>query len=185
VNIRLISATNKNLDDEVRKGTFREDLFYRISVFPIKLPSLRERKADIPLLAEHFINRYSQRERKNVDGIQREALNILMGYHWPGNVRELENAIERAVVITNLPQISVEDLPPHIVTIGKERIADSADIEDPVETLPKWIEKLEIDVLRKALLEFEGNITKVAKKLGIGRATIYRKAKKYNLPISR
>ena len=185
VNIRLISATNKNLDEEVRKGSFREDLFYRISVFPIKLPSLRERKADIPLLAEHFIARYSQRERKNVDGIQREALNILMGYHWPGNVRELENAIERAVVITGLPQIAVEDLPPHIVTIGKERIADSADIEDPVETLPKWIEKLEIEVLRKALLEFEGNISQVAKKLGIGRATIYRKAKKYNLPISR
>ena len=185
VNIRLISATNKNLDEEVRKGTFREDLFYRISVFPIKLPPLRDRRADIPLLAAHFIDRYSKREKKSVESIHHEALNILMSYHWPGNVRELENAIERAVVIVSSKKIDVEDLPPHIVTIGKERIADPASIADPVETLPKWIEKLEIEVLRKTLLEFEGNITRAAKKLGIGRATIYRKAKKYNLPISR
>jgi len=179
VNIRLISATNKNPEEEVRQGTFREDLFYRISVFPVKLPPLRERKEDIPLLAAHFCQRYSEREKKTVNSIHPEALKILMGYHWPGNVRELENAIERAVVITGATEIVENDLPPHIVTIGKE------DITDINETLPRWIEKLEIEVLRKTLLEFEGNISQVAKKLGIGRATIYRKAKKYNLPISR
>ena len=185
VDIRLISATNKNLEEEVRQGRFREDLYYRISVFPLKLPPLSERKADIPLLAAHFLDRYCKREKKKVDGIVHEALNILIGYHWPGNVRELENAIERAVVITGVRKIRVEDLPPHIVTIGKERIGDQPQISEPVESLPQWIERLEVDVLRKTLLEFEGNITKAARKLGIGRATIYRKAKKYNLPISR
>jgi len=179
VDIRLISATNKNLDEEVRNGTFREDLFYRISVFPIRLPTLRERKDDVPPLAAHFCKMYSKREKKEVNGIHPDALKILMGYHWPGNVRELENAIERAVIICGATEILEEDLPPHIVTIGKEELTG------PGETLPQWIEKLEIEVLRKTLLEYEGNITQAAKKLGIGRATIYRKAKKYNLPISR
>lgn len=179
VNIRLISATNKNLEEEVRKGTFREDLFYRISVFPIKLPPLRERKEDISLLATQFLKRYSQREVKNVERVHPEALKTLMNYHWPGNVRELENAVERAVVITGTREIQTSDLPPHIAATSKEEMAY------PEESLPQWIEKLEVDVLRKTLLEFEGNISQAAKKLGIGRATIYRKAKKYNLPISR
>ncbi len=183
VNIRLISATNKNLEEEVRKGLFREDLFYRVSVFPIKLPPLRERKEDIPLLVAHFFERYAKRENKTIKGIQPDALKILLNYHWPGNVRELENAIERAVVITGSPTLRVEDLPPHIVTIGQT--IGKEEFTYTGEALPQWIEKLEVDVLRKTLLEFEGNITKAAKKLGIGRATIYRKAKKYNLPISR
>jgi DNA-binding NtrC family response regulator len=180
VNIRLISATNKNLWEMVRKGLFREDLFYRISVFPIRLPPLRDRKSDIPLLCGHFIKRYAAREKKVLKGIHPESLKLLMKYHWPGNVRELENTIERAVVITNSSEIHVEDLQPHIVAIGKGLAVEPSD-----ETLPEWIEKLEIDVLRKTLLEYEGNITKAAKKLGIGRATIYRKARKYDLPISR
>jgi DNA-binding NtrC family response regulator len=179
VNIRLISATNKNLEEEVRKGNFREDLFYRISVYPIKLPPLRERKEDIPLLTAHFIKRYSKREKKGIEKIQPEALKILYNYNWPGNIRELENTIERAVVITNTKTIVVDDLPPHVVAMGEK---EPITIE---ETLPQWKEKQEIEILRKTLLEFEGNITRTAKKLGIGRATIYRKAKKYHLPISR
>jgi transcriptional regulator with PAS, ATPase and Fis domain len=185
VNIRLITATNKNLEDEVRKGNFREDLFYRISVFPLRIPPLRDRRTDIPLLVENFIRRYSKRERKKVEGIQREAIRILMVYHWPGNVRELENAIERAVVIASEKELRVNDLPPHIVKIGREGVTDAVGVSAKGETLPQWIEKLEVEVLHKTLLEFEGNITRAAKKLGIGRATIYRKAKKYNLPISR
>jgi DNA-binding NtrC family response regulator len=185
VNIRLISASNKSLEEEVRKGGFREDLFYRISVFPIKLPPLRERRSDIPLLVARFIQRYGEREKKKVTGIRPDALKVLSDYHWPGNVRELENAIERAVVIAAAELIRTEDLPPHIVMIGKERFADSIDTSVEMESLPEWIEKLEIDILRKTLLEFEGNIAQAAKKLGIGRATIYRKAKKYHLPISR
>ncbi|MCJ7812021.1 sigma-54 dependent transcriptional regulator [bacterium] len=179
VYIRLLSATNKNLEEEVRKGTLREDLYYRISAFPIKLPPLRERKEDIPLLVSHFLQRYSNRENKKVDSIQREALKVLLGYHWPGNVRELENVIERAVVINSSGKIEINDLPQHIETLGRE----GTEYSD--ETLPRWIERLEIEILQKTLLEFEGNITQAAKKLGIGRATIYRKAKKYNLPISK
>lgn len=179
VNIRLLSATNKNLEDEVRKGTFREDLYYRISVFPIKLPPLRERKEDIPILAAHFLKRYNKREKKNVKEIHPEALKVLMGYHWPGNVRELENVIERAVVITNAQEIEIRDIPKHVTAIGKEGFVGHEG------TLPRWIEKLEEEVMRRTLLECEGNITRAAKKLGIGRATIYRKAKKYKLPITR
>ena len=179
VNIRLISATNQNLEEKVQEGSFRGDLFYRISVFPIKLPPLRERKEDIPYLSAHFIDRYTRREKKNVRGVENEALKVLMGYHWPGNVRELENAIERAVVLCTVAKIRKEDLPPHIIPFGESRMEYSG------ESLPEWIEQLEIEVLRKTLLEFEGNVTQAAKKLGIGRATIYRKAKKYNLPISR
>jgi transcriptional regulator with PAS, ATPase and Fis domain len=179
VDIRLISATNKDLWEEVQAGSFREDLYYRVSVFPIKLPPLRERKDDIPLLAEYFIKKYSKRENKTIEEVDPEVIRTLSGYHWPGNVRELENTIERAVVITNTSVITVEDLPPHILAIGQEGVTE------PEESLPKWIEKLEVEVLRKTLLEYEGNISKAAKKLGIGRATIYRKAKKYRLPISR
>ncbi|MBN1782990.1 sigma-54-dependent Fis family transcriptional regulator [bacterium] len=179
VNIRLISATNKDLWEEVQAGSFREDLYYRISVFPIRLPPLRERKDDIPLLCEYFTKKYSKRENKNIEKIEPEVIRTLSGYHWPGNVRELENTIERAVVITNTPVLKPEDLPSHILTIGDD---DKAATDD---SLPKWIEKLEIEVLRKTLLEYEGNISKAAKKLGIGRATIYRKAKKYRLPVTR
>jgi DNA-binding NtrC family response regulator len=179
VDIRLISATNKDLWEEVQKGNFREDLYYRISVFPIKLPPLRDRKEDIPLLVNYFIQRYNKRENKKIEGIEPDTLNILSGYHWPGNVRELENTIERAVVITSASKIMLDDIPSHIIAVGQDGPIEME------ESLPKWIEKLEIEVLRKTLLEFEGNISKAAKELGIGRATIYRKAKKYRLPISR
>jgi two-component system response regulator AtoC len=177
VEIRFISATNKDLEDEMKKGLFREDLFYRVSVFPIKLPALRERKEDIPLLAAHFLQKYSQQEGKEINGISADALDLMMAYNWPGNVRELENAIERAVVLATTSEISVKDLPSGVRSLGEKRLYESDD------TLAGWIEKLEEDALRQALLECEGNISKTAKKLGIGRATIYRKAKKYGLPM--
>ncbi|MBN2416116.1 sigma-54-dependent Fis family transcriptional regulator [bacterium] len=183
VNIRLISATNKNLEEEVRAGRFREDLFYRVSVFPIKLPPLRERREDILLLAETFLKRFAARENKEIATFKPEALTSLLAYHWPGNVRELENVIERAVVIASGSHITPDDLPAHITEAAKKQ--PSAFGIGDLQSLPEWIEKIEIDVLRKTLLEFEGNISRTAKKLGIGRATVYRKAKKYNLPISR
>jgi len=177
VEIRFISATNKDLEEEMKKGLFREDLFYRISVFPIKLPPLRDRKEDIPLLAAHFLQKYSQQEGKQIDGISADALDLMMAYNWPGNVRELENAIERAVVLAITSEISVKDLPAGIRSLGEKHLYESDN------TLAGWIEKLEEDALRQALLECEGNISRTAKKLGIGRATIYRKAKKYGLPM--
>ena len=177
VDVRVISATNKDLEEAKQKGEFREDLFYRISVFPIKLPPLRDRREDIPLLAAHFVNKYAQAERKPVESISPDALELLMAYNWPGNVRELENAIERAVVLASNPEINARDLPNTVRAIGEKKIYESDN------TLSSWIEKLEEEALRKALLENGGNISQTAKKLGIGRATIYRKAKKYGLPM--
>ncbi len=177
IDTRVISATNKNLEDAVKKGEFREDLYYRISVFPIKLPPLRERKEDIPLIAAHFLNKYSLQEGKQIEQISPEALELLMAYHWPGNVRELENTIERAVVLATPPEIGARDLPASIRSLGEKKIYESDN------KLSNWIEKLEEQALKQALLECEGNISQTAKKLGIGRATIYRKAKKYGLPM--
>ncbi len=177
VDTRVISATHKDLEEAVKKEEFREDLYYRISVFPIKLPALRERKEDIPLLAAHFLNKYAEQESKEIEAISPDALELLMAYHWPGNVRELENTIERGVVLANPPEIAARDLPTSIRSLGEKKIYESDN------KLSSWIEKLEEEALRQALLECEGNISQTAKRLGIGRATIYRKAKKYGLPM--
>ncbi len=177
VDVRVISATNRDLEDAMKKGEFREDLYYRLSVFPIKLPPLRDRREDIPLLAAHFLKRYCDQENKQIEGIHPDALELMMAYHWPGNVRELENAIERAVVLASGTEVTAKELPPAVRSIGEKKIYESDN------TLSKWIENLEEKALRDALLENEGNISKTAKKLGIGRATIYRKAKKYGLPM--
>ena len=177
VDVRVISATNVDLEEAVKNGTFREDLFYRISVFPIRLPSLRERREDIPLLAAHFLEKYCNQESKQIEGIAPDALELLMAYGWPGNVRELENAIERATLLASTSEITPKDLPNSVRAIGEKKIYEKD------ATLSSWIEKLEEDALRQALLECEGKISKTAKKLGIGRATIYRKAKKYGLPM--
>lgn len=185
VNVRFISATNKNLEEEVAAGRFREDLFYRLSVFPIKLPPLRERAADIIQLATHFLTRYGQREQKTFDGLTPDAARALTGYHWPGNVRELENVIERAVVLASGTQIRLDDLSPHIRSAQLDAKFTPSVLNPEHETLPQWIEKMEIEILHRTLLEFEGNISQTARKLGIGRATVYRKAKKFHLPISR
>ncbi|MCH8872799.1 sigma-54-dependent Fis family transcriptional regulator, partial [candidate division KSB1 bacterium] len=109
VDTRVISATNKNLEEAVKKGEFREDLYYRISVFPIKLPALRERKEDIPLLAAHFLNKYAEQESKEIEAISPDALELLMAYHWPGNVRELENVIERSMILSDGDQLDLGD----------------------------------------------------------------------------
>jgi DNA-binding NtrC family response regulator len=177
VDVRVISATNKDLEEAIKTGEFREDLYYRISVFPIKLPPLRERKEDIPLLAAHFLDKYAKQENKELEGVAPDALELLMAYNWPGNVRELENCIERAVVLASAREITPKDLPNSVRSIGEKKIYESDN------TLSSWIEKLEEDALRNALLENGGNISQTAKKLGIGRATIYRKAKKYGLPM--
>ncbi|MBC8180588.1 sigma-54-dependent Fis family transcriptional regulator [candidate division KSB1 bacterium] len=179
VDVRVISATNKDLEEAMNNNEFREDLYYRLSVFPIKLPPLRDRKEDIPLIAAFFLKKYNEQENKHIEGISPDALELLMAYSWPGNVRELENAIERAVVLAVTENVSVKDLPAAVRSIGEKKIYESDN------TLSSWIEKLEQEALTQALLENEGNISKTAKKLGIGRATIYRKAKKYGLPIKK
>src|SRR4030066_2381247 len=117
---RRVAATNEKLEASMKKGKFREDLFYRLHVFPIFLPDLKDRKEDIPLLAYHFLDLYLKENQKQINGISREAMNLLMEYYWPGNVRELENAIERAVIMADRDYLTPRDFPKNL----KERLTD-------------------------------------------------------------
>ena len=165
---RVIAATNRNLEDAIKDGIFREDLFYRLNVISFKMSTLRERKEDIPLLAEYFLHRYSQETNKPVDLISREAMDEMMLYEWPGNVRELENAIERAVVVTKGRTILPADLP----------IFRSEHVAVPKDNTLKGIEKAHIIQI---LNENQWNIAKSSKILGIDRSTLYSKIKRYKI----
>ncbi len=168
VDIRLICATNKNLEKAVEEGTFREDLYYRINVFTIILPPLRERRPDIPLLAQHFVQRYAVSMNKPIENISPSAMDLLIRHDWPGNVRELENAIERAMVVGKPPSIKPEDLPFQL--LGEKREPDDYSLAAS--------EKRHIaNVLEKT----SGNIKRAAELLQIDRVTLYNKIKKYKL----
>jgi len=168
VDFRVIAATNRNLEKAIKDTTFREDLFYRLNVVSIKMPSLSQRKEDIPLLAEHFLRRFVQETNKTIDKISREAMDELMLYDWPGNVRELENAIERAVVVGKERQIRSEDLP--ILCYGP--------FHAPRNNSLKEVEKNHI---RQILTDNDWNIARSAKILEIDRSTLYSKIKRYDL----
>lgn len=172
VDVRIISATNKNLEEEVKKGNFREDLYYRLNVIRIHIPPLRERKEDIPPLVEHFIKIYSKKENKDIKGITDDALKILMKYNFPGNVRELENIIERAVVLTDSNYIKKEDLA-GIVDIKKEYIKTGK--------LYEVIENVEKEMIIEALKRNKWVQTKAAEELGISERVLRYKLKKYGI----
>jgi DNA-binding NtrC family response regulator len=165
---RVIAATNRNLDEAIDEGTFRKDFYYRLNVISFQMPSLRERREDIPLLTEHFLHRFSQETNKPVDQISREAIDEMMLYEWPGNVRELENAIERAVVVGKSRKILVEDLPILLPEYSSP----------PLEKSIKEVEKSHIIQM---LGENHWNIAKTAKILGIDRSTLYAKIKLYKI----
>jgi DNA-binding NtrC family response regulator len=165
---RLICATNKDLDKLVADGVFREDLYYRINVFSVPLPPLRERSDDIPLLALHFIEKYARAMGKPTKEISPEAAAMLVSYRWPGNVRELQNAIERAMVIGREPQIVPADLPLRL----------EANNTDPNE---RTLSALEKDHIEGVLREHDGNVTQAARVLGIDRGTLYNKMRKYGI----
>ena len=171
VNVRVIAATNKDLGEEVKKGNFREDLYYRLNVIPINLPPLRERKGDIPLLVEYFLKRLSTQSGKGIKELSPGAMQSLINYNWPGNVRELENVLEYAFVLTKGKIIEAKALPPALRSSGiiwsKDKIASLEDNE----------KKFLIEMLN----EFNWNKLQVAKRLGISRSTLYAKLKKYNL----
>ncbi len=185
VDVRIVSATNRNLEAAIKQNLFREDLYYRLSVFPVTLPALRDRKEDIPLLTAHFFERFKIREKKTeLQSIAKITLEALINYPWPGNVRELENAIERAVVISSGPEITLDDLPQIIRTFGVEIHSGSRDSYiDLTGTMDEIIERVEEKVIRKTYEECNGNVSELARRLNLGRATIYRKAEKYGLPI--
>lgn len=172
VDVRIISATNKNLKDEVKTGRFREDLFYRLNVIPIHLPPLRQRKSDIPLLAKHFLEEAEQESRKTVPELARESLDVLLDYHWPGNVRELKNVIQFSVVRSRGNKILPSDLPAEV----------SQNTDTPLRVAGRYSEqetlqakgKLDIESVKTAIKKTGGNKSKAARVLGVGRATLYR-----------
>jgi len=165
---RVIAATNRNLEDAIKDGIFREDLYYRLNVISFTMSPLREHKEDIPLLAEHFLHRFSQETNKPIDGISREALDEMMLYEWPGNVRELENAIERAVVVGKGRTIMPDDLP----IFRLEHITVSKD---------NSLREVEKAHIIQILNENQWNIAKSSKTLGIDRSTLYSKIKRYKI----
>lgn len=175
VDVRLITATNKDIPKAIEERDFREDLYYRINVVEIRLPSLRERKDDVPLLAEHFLKLYSRRSDKNIDKISPQTLKILMQYDWPGNVRELQSAIQYSVAFSNKDIILPEFLPSHIKTENGKRIPN---IRNDHMTL----REIESAYINHILDSFPKNLTKASEILGVSKATLYRKMKEYGKP---
>ncbi len=172
VDVRIISATNKNLKDEVNKGKFREDLYYRLNVIPIHLPPLRHRKNDIPLLAAHFLKEAEQDSPNAVPQLASESLDLMFDYHWPGNVRELKNVIQFSIVRSRGENIIPSDLPVEI-TQGKDLTFKAVDRGYSLETTPAR-DKLNIHSVKAAIKQTGGNKSKAARVLGVGRATLYR-----------
>ena len=176
--VRLISATNKNLENRVKEGEFREDLYYRLMVVPITLPPLRDRDGDVPLLAQAFLKEFAKVNGKSIDGLSAEALEVMLHYHWPGNVRELRAAMEHAVVFCRSETVTLRDLPANVRT-GVSALS-------PVTAAPALsaditVKDAEKELIIKALKECGGNRTSAANKLGISRRTLHRKLHTYHL----
>lgn len=207
VDIRIISATNKSLLEQVKRGEFREDLYYRLNVFPITLPPLRQRREDIADLARGFLARFAAEEGKKLRGISAEVLGLLGDYDWPGNVRQLENAMFRAVVLADndeltlaeFPQIAAqmegfdvrippappslsgerrEDMPPRIVQVP---VRDPNALDLVAGSDMRSLDELEREIIKFALAHYRGHMSEISRKLGIGRSTLYRKLKDYGL----
>lgn len=188
--VRIIAASNINLESAVEQGTFRRDLFYRLSVFPIRLSPLRERPEDIHPLVIHFLEHYKQKTGRFISGISKEALSALVSYDWPGNVRELENAIERAIIIASGRQIELDDLPEAVSRHALEARAHLRHERIEAEregrtllleiTVPSSIDEIERQAIEATLDYTSGDKTRAARALGIGRKTLYRKLQQYN-----
>lgn len=173
-NVRVIAATNRNLEELLEQGMFREDLYYRLNVFPIHIPPLRERRSDILLLADHFIEKYAANNRKIVRRISTPAIELLSNYHWPGNVRELENVVERAVLLSVDEVIHPHNLPPSLQS------AESSNT-DLHGTLEEALENLERDLIQDALKSTKGNMARAARILGITERIMGLRVKKYGI----
>ena len=215
VDVRVISATNRDLGEEVKAGRFREDLYYRLNVFPVEIPALRDRREDIPALIDHFIRRYNAEERRDVRGVRHEVLEVLSEYNWPGNVRQLENAVFRAVVLAESPYLSAADFPllaEQFKAAGIDDgppMLDGADGESgapaparakappPVAAASdgvaifdregnlRSLQEIEKDLIQLAIDTYEGKMSEVARRLGMGRSTLYRKLREHDLEIKR
>jgi PAS domain S-box-containing protein len=181
VDVRIVAATNRDLEHLVAEGKFREDLFYRLNVILIRLPELRERSEDIPLLVEHFIERFNHHIGRDIHGVDPEAMALLVRYPFPGNVRELENVLEHAYIVTRGPNIGVEDLPKFIIE-GRQRVAlHSRHSSQPGLHWNPSVNGLDRQGLIECLERNYWSIPKTARMLGIHRTTLWRKVKKYNI----
>jgi DNA-binding NtrC family response regulator len=202
VDVRIVSATNRDPAHQVKEGAFREDLFYRLNVFPIEAPALRERREDIPALVDHFISRFNVEEGKRVLGCTPHTLDLLQGYDWPGNVRQLENAVYRALVLADQPMLQPHDFPaitgiavPMPVTAsitagapsGEGGSSNSAEGNNsPIQIINnlghlRTLEDIERDLIQHAIEVYAGHMSEIARRLGIGRSTLYRKVKEQGL----
>src|SRR3990172_7156783 len=180
VDVRIIGATQRDLKKEVQKGSFREDLYYRLNVVPVHLPALRDRKEDILLLMEHFLNMYSKHMNKPMRGISIEAREFILKYDYPGNIRELENAVKRALTLSRDKEIQPWDLPEDMCTICREgsKVGERLSYSEPLPTAMSLFEK---QYVSKVLEETKGNKTLASKLLGISRKTLWEKCKLYGL----
>jgi DNA-binding NtrC family response regulator len=176
--VRVITATHRNLEEAIKKGLFREDLYYRLNVISITLPPLRERREDIPLLINYFLKKYSEENQKLISDISKEARALLLRYLYPGNVRELENLIERAVVLCRGETITTQDLPFHLKEEKSEKLWGSSKKE---KTLPESLEEIERDSILRALHRHQRVQTKAAESLGISERVLRYKMKKYRI----
>jgi len=180
VDVRVIAATQKNLAEEVAKGHFREDLFYRLNVLSIHLPPLRDRLEDIPLLMDHFVNKFNKQLGKSIRSVSPAVIAILLAYHWPGNIRELENIIERAVVLSDEDQLLPELLPPALT----DRLEPVYDEEiDRAYSLKYAKKMLEEKMIVRALKETQGNRTRASKLLEISHPSLLSKIKAYKIDL--
>jgi two-component system, NtrC family, response regulator AtoC len=190
VDVRLVAATNSDLKKEIAAGTFREDLYYRLNVVPIRLPALRERAQDISLLVDHFIQKFNQRLKKSVTGIDDEAEALLVSYPWPGNIRELENVIERAVLFSDSQLLKSADLPPEVregtsgaraVAAAEPLLAGAGGSDGLKEQVKAAMSRLERELIIKALDQTGGNVTHAARLLKISRKGLQLKMKELGL----
>ncbi len=182
VDVRIIAATNKDLDAEIKAGRFREDLFYRLNVVPIVLPPLRERRADIDLLIRFFVQQFREKLGKDIRGIATGAMAALRAFNWPGNIRQLENVLERMILMSEGTTLEVSDLPDEIAHLAKSTDIDSS--EGPLtfkEIVRKQTQSVERDLIEKALEETNGNVTKTAEKLGLSRKGLQLKMKELGI----
>jgi DNA-binding NtrC family response regulator len=208
VDVRIVSATNRDLSDAIREGRFREDLYYRLNVFPIEAPSLRERREDIPALVEAFIKRFNVEEGKRVVGAAPETLAFLTAFDWPGNVRQLENAVYRAIVLADAPYLQPFDFPaisgvkappiddlvqpvagqvPRAIPTAQQLLAEMP-ADAPVRILDghghlRTLEEIEKDLIQHAIDVYAGHMSEVARRLGIGRSTLYRKVREQGIDV--
>jgi len=183
VDVRLITATNRNLQQDVKEGRFREDLFYRMNVFPVHLPPLRERTEDIVPLTDFFLQRFNRKLNRQVEGFSPEVRELFLRYEWPGNIRELENLVERMVLMASGPTIEISDIPPEIQSVGSLLSVTPPEKRDKPfkDFLKDHMETLERQMVMKSLEECGGNVTKAARQLGLSRKGLQLKMIKYGL----